>query len=437
MNDSRGAMNAESRVIERVASRERIGPALLRQLVEQGRVVLLGSRKHGIEPVAVGKGTRVKVNANIGSSPDVGDQTQELVKLRAAIAAGTDTVMDLSVGRDPDETRRAVVAESSVPVGTVPIYQVALDSRSQGRPFVEASRGEILAGVEKHLADGVDFITVHCGINRRNVSALERAGRLCGVVSRGGSMTVEWMRHNRQENPLYECYDEVLAVAREYGAALSLGDGLRPGALADATDGAQIAELLTIGELVMRARDAGVAAIVEGPGHVPLDQIEANVVLEKRVCDEAPFYLLGPLVTDVACGYDHISGAIGGALAAFYGADFLCYVTPTEHLALPGPEDVRAGVVASRIAAHAADVARRHPGALDWDRRVSEARAALNWDEMIRSSIDPARAREVFDAARSGTEGACTMCGDFCAIRRMKQGPETEDSSRENKTGAK
>ncbi len=411
---------AVSGVTEQVALRERIDATLLERMVEQGKVVLLGSRRHGIAPVAVGKGTRVKVNANIGTSPDVGDLAQELAKLKVAVEAGADAVMDLSVGPDTDEVRRAVIAEAKVPVGTVPIYQVALDSRKQGRSFVETSRREVLAGVEKHLADGVDFITVHCGINLRNVPALARAGRLCGVVSRGGSMTIEWMRHNRQENPLYECYDEVLAMAREYGAALSLGDGLRPGALADATDEAQIAELLTIGELVMRARDAGVAAIVEGPGHVPLDQIEANVVLEKRVCDEAPFYLLGPLVTDVACGYDHISGAIGGALAAFYGADFLCYVTPTEHLALPGVADVRAGVIASRIAAHAADVARRHPGALDWDRRVSAARAALDWDAMIAGSIDPARAREVFGAARSRTEGACTMCGEFCAIRRMK-----------------
>ncbi len=437
-------MKAKDGLIEQVASRERIDPVQLGQLVEQGRVVLLGSKKHQIEPVAVGKGTRVKVNANVGSSPDVSDLEQELAKLRAAIAAGTDTVMDLSVGRNADEVRRAVVAESPIPVGTVPVYQVALEMRKRGGSFVEAGRREFLASVEQHLADGVDFITVHCGISLRSISAMDRAGRLCGVVSRGGSMIVEWMRYNRQENPLYECYDEVLAMAREYGAALSLGDGLRPGAVTDATDEAQIAELLSIGELVLRARAAGVAAIVEGPGHVPLDQIEANVILEKRVCDEAPFYLLGPLVTDVACGYDHISGAIGGALAAFHGADFLCYVTPTEHLALPGPEDVRAGVIASRIAAHAADLARHLPGALDWDRKVSLARAALDWDEMIRNSIDPARARQVFDAARSGTEGACTMCGDFCAIKRMKSGrtpgprsPETPGLFPHNKTGAK
>jgi phosphomethylpyrimidine synthase len=361
----------------------------------------------------------VKVNANIGTSPDSSDLAHELEKLRVAVEAGADTVMDLSVGGDVDEVRRAVVAESSVPIGTVPIYQTALSARARGRSFLDMTARDMLAGVETHLRDGVDFITVHCGVNRRNLEKLDRAGRLCGVVSRGGSMTIEWMRHTGKENPLFEHYDEVLAMAREYDCALSLGDGLRPGALADATDEPQVAELLTIGELVQRARAAGVKAMVEGPGHVPLDQIEANVRLEKTLCDEAPFYLLGPLVTDVGCGYDHITGAIGGALAAWYGADFLCYVTPSEHLGLPTARDVRDGAVASKIAAHAADVARHHPGALDWDLRVSRARAALDWDTMIAGCVDPARAREVFGQARSGTEGACTMCGEFCAIKRM------------------
>jgi phosphomethylpyrimidine synthase len=417
-------MAPASGVIERVAARERIDPAELRRHVAEGKVVLLASHRHRITPLAVGKGTTVKVNANIGSSPDTSDLEHELEKLKVAVNAGADAVMDLSVGGDVDGIRRAVLAEAMVPVGTVPIYQVALDARRRGRSFVEASARDLLAEVEKHLADGVDFITVHCGINRRNVAALDRAGRLCGVVSRGGSMTIEWMRRNRAENPLYEHYDELLAMARAHGAALSLGDGLRPGALADATDEAQVAELVTLGELVARARAAGVPVMVEGPGHVPLDQIEANVVLEKRICNEAPFYLLGPLVTDVGCGYDHISGAIGGALAAYYGADFLCYVTPTEHLALPGPEDVRAGVVASRIAGHAADVARHHPGAADWDRRVSQARAGLDWDRMIAGCVDPGRARAVYSAARSATRGACTMCGEFCAIRRMRDSEE-------------
>jgi phosphomethylpyrimidine synthase len=405
--------------LEKVAAREQVKPDLLMQNFEAGRVVVLCSRHRRIAPLAVGKDMTVKVNANIGTSPDASDLKHELAKLEAAVAAGADTVMDLSVGGDVDEVRRAVLAESPIPVGTVPVYQTALDARRRGKSFLEASGREILAGVEKHLRDGVDFITVHCGITRRNVEVLDDARRVCGVVSRGGSMTIEWMRRNRKENPLYEYFDELLAMARDHGAALSIGDGLRPGALADATDAAQVAELMTIGELVARARAAGVQAMVEGPGHVPLDQVEANVKLEKTLCDGAPFYLLGPLVSDVGCGYDHITGAIGGALAAWHGADFLCYVTPSEHLGLPTTEDVRQGVIASKIAAHAADVARHHPGAIAWDLKVSRARAALDWDKMIAGCVDPQRARAVFSAARSRTEGACTMCGEFCAIRRM------------------
>lgn len=421
--------------LAKVAARERVSPALLEKHFSEGKVAVLCSKRRSIVPLAVGKGMTVKVNANIGTSPDTSDLANELAKLRAAVAVGADTVMDLSVGGDVDEVRAAVIAESPVPIGTVPVYQTAIDARRKGKSFIAASAREILAGVEKHLRDGVDFITVHCGINRRNVEVLARAGRVCGVVSRGGSMTIEWMRRNRKENPLYEYYDEVLAMAREYGAALSIGDGLRPGAIADATDEAQVAELLTIGELVQRARTAGVQAMVEGPGHVPLDQIEANVRLEKSICDEAPFYLLGPLVTDVGCGYDHITGAIGGALAAWYGADFLCYVTPSEHLGLPTIEDVRQGVVASRIAAHAADVARHHPGAADWDLKVSRARAALDWKGMIAGCVDPQRAETIFSAARSRTEGACTMCGEFCAIRRMTAAGDRPKRGRQTGSG--
>lgn len=413
--------NVSSSGLLNICREEGVSPVQLKQLIQAGKVVILASRLRKIRPVAVGKGMRVKVNANIGTSPDRSDTKQELEKLRVAIEAGADTVMDLSVGGDVDETRRAILAESSVPVGTVPLYQVALDARRRGKSFVECRPRELLAGVEKHLRDGVDFVTVHCGVTTRNLETVCRVRRLCGVVSRGGSMTIEWMKYNRRENPLYEYYDELLAMAKDYGATLSLGDGLRPGALADATDEAQVAELLTIGELVQRARAAGVQAMVEGPGHVPLDQIEANVRLEKTVCDEAPFYLLGPLVTDVACGYDHIAGAIGGALAAYFGADFLCYVTPSEHLGLPGPEDVRQGVIASRIAAHAADVARGSSQAIAWDHRVSQARAELNWEAMIAGCLDPQRAREIFQQGRSRTKGVCTMCGEFCAVKKSRE----------------
>jgi phosphomethylpyrimidine synthase len=405
--------------VARVAQKESVDVAAVVAGCRSGKVALVASKKHRVMPLAVGKGMTVKVNANIGTSPDRSDLESEIKKLKAAVAAGADTVMDLSVGDDVDDVRNAVIAESPVPVGTVPVYQTALDARRKNKSFVEMTATEMLAGVEKHLRDGVDFITVHCGINSRNVEKLLGARRVCGVVSRGGSMTIEWMRRNRQDNPLYEFYDDVLAMAAEYGACLSLGDGLRPGALADATDEAQVAELVTIGELVQRARAAGVPTMVEGPGHVPLDQVEANVKLEKVICDEAPLYLLGPLVTDVGCGYDHITGAIGGALAAWHGADFLCYVTPSEHLGLPTLDDVRVGVIASKIAAHAADVARHHPGAGDWDLRVSRARAALDWKTMIAGCVDPERAEAIFSAGRSLTDGACTMCGEFCAIKRM------------------
>ncbi len=416
----RGAA-AVSPSIRAAARREGIAPELLSRNIAAGRAVLLKSRKHHIRPLAIGADTTVKVNANIGTSPDSSDLRHELAKLKVAVAAGADTVMDLSVGGDVDRVRRAVIAASPVPVGTVPLYQVAIDARRQGRSFIETPASGFLDGVRKHLEDGVDFVTVHCGITRANVGRLSVNRRLCGVVSRGGSMTIEWMVRNGQENPLYEYYDELLAMARHYGAVLSLGDGMRPGAISDATDEAQIAELITIGELAERARAAGVGVMVEGPGHVPLDQIEANVKLEKAVCGGAPFYVLGPLVTDVACGYDHITGAIGGALAAFHGADYLCYVTPSEHLGLPDLDDVRQGIIASRIAAHAADVARHHPGADEWDRRISRARAGLDWDSMIAGCVDPARARQVFGRARSRTAGACTMCGEFCAIKRCKE----------------
>ncbi len=408
-----------NKTIAELARSEGLKPGELGRLVKTGRVVILKNRKRKIKPLAVGEKTRVKINANIGTSPDRADLEIELEKLRVAIAAGADTVMDLSVGGDVDEIRRAIIAEATVPVGTVPIYQVAIDVRKRKISFPEATVKDIFRGIEKHLADGVDFITVHCGVTRKNIQSLGK--RLGGVVSRGGVMMIEWMRHNQKENPLYEHYDELLAMAKDYHATLSLGDGLRPGAIADATDEAQVAELLTIGELVQRARAAGVQVMVEGPGHIPLDQIEANIRLEKMVCDGAPFYVLGPLVTDVACGYDHITAAIGGAVAAWFGADFLCYVTPSEHLGLPDVEDVREGVIASRIAAHAANIARRHPFARQWDNRVSRFRANLQWGKMIAASIDPVRAKSIFAIQPSHTEGACTMCGEFCAVKKTKE----------------
>ncbi|MGQ9707424.1 MAG: phosphomethylpyrimidine synthase ThiC [bacterium] len=407
--------------IKEIARAEGVKPSELSRLIQTGRVVLLKNKKRRIKPVAVGEKMRVKVNANIGTSPDRAELETELEKLRVAIAAGADTVMDLSVGGDVNEVREVILSEASVPVGTVPIYQVALEARKRGHPFPQAKVKDIFRVIERHLLDGVDFITVHCGVTGKNIKPLQTRSRLCGVVSRGGVMMIEWMRYNRRENPLYEYYDELLALAKEYRVTLSLGDGLRPGALADATDEAQVRELITIGELVQRARAAGVQAMVEGPGHIPIDQIEANIRLEKTICDGAPFYVLGPLVTDIACGYDHITAAIGGAVAAWFGADFLCYVTPSEHLGLPDIEDVREGVIAARIAAHSADIARHHPSAIRWDNRLARFRGTLQWQKMLATSIDPHRAKEVFTIQPSGTKGACTMCGEFCAMKKSKE----------------
>lgn len=393
----------------------------LREGLRTGEIVLPRSTKRAkIRPVAIGKGLRTKVNANLGTSEDRHDLQFELEKLRTAIEAGTDTVMDLSTGGDVDLVREAVLEESSVPVGTVPIYQAWIECIKAGRPLVEATPDEMLAAVRKHIEDGVDFITVHCGVTLKSVEILSREARVTDVVSRGGTFLFEWMSHNRRENPLYEMYDEILDMARAYDVTLSLGDGMRPGCIADASDKAQIDELVTLGELVQRAREKSVQVMVEGPGHVPLDQVKANVLLEKTICKSAPFYVLGPIVTDVCPGYDHITGAIGGAVAAAAGADFLCYVTASEHLRLPDLEDVREGVIASRIAAHAGDIAKSVAGARDWDLRFSRMRKKLDWSGMLSLAIDSEKAQSLRAASPSSIEDVCSMCGEFCSLKNLR-----------------
>jgi phosphomethylpyrimidine synthase len=328
--------------------------------------------------------------------------------------------MDLSTGPAIDETRKRVMKVSTVPVGTVPIYQAAIEMpEKRKRSMVEMTADDLFEVIERHGEDGVDFITVHCGVTRDSVGKIKREGRLLGVVSRGGAILVEWMEYNKKENPLYEHYDRLLEIAKAYDLTLSLGDGLRPGCLADATDRGQIQELILLGELTERAWATGVQVMIEGPGHVPLDQIEANVLLQKRLCHGAPFYVLGPLVTDIAPGYDHITGAIGGAIAARAGADFLCYVTPSEHLRLPTVDDVREGVIASRIAGHAADIARGLKGAMDLDCRMAKARKALDWKAQIDLSIDPERARKLRESRMPKESDVCTMCGELCAIKKV------------------
>ncbi len=382
---------------------------------------MIKNRLSNINPLAIGKDLRIKINANIGTSPDYASLKYELKKLKSAIEAGADSVMDLSTGGDIDRIRREIIQASTVAVGTVPIYQVAIEMRRKKKPFTKASVNEIFEVIERHLEDGVDFITVHCGVTWESIKGMGKRRRVCGVVSRGGSMMMEWMVYNKRENPLYEYYERLLNLARKYSATLSLGDGLRPGAIADATDEYQIRELVIIGELVKKAREEGVSVIVEGPGHIPINEIEANIKLEKVICDGAPFYVLGPLVTDRGAGYDHIVAAIGGALAGYYGADFLCYVTPSEHLGLPDLNDVREGVIALRIAAHAGDIARGNKDAKRLDLEVSRARYSLNWNRMIELLIDPQRAKKIFQRRTSKSSSTCTMCGEFCAMKKTRK----------------
>ncbi|MCX7995683.1 MAG: phosphomethylpyrimidine synthase ThiC [candidate division WOR-3 bacterium] len=410
-----------SDLIQKLAHEEGIKPEILEKNLREGSAVLIKSRGHRIKPLVLGKGCRTKINANIGTSPDFASLKYELKKLQVAIENGADAVMDLSTGGDVDRIRREIVSASTVAIGTVPIYQVAIDMRKKKKPFIKASVDEIFDTIEKHLEDGVDFITVHCGITEEAIRGMARKKRVCGIVSRGGSMMIEWMRANKKENPLYEHYDRLLKLAKRYSATLSLGDGLRPGSISDATDEYQIKELVIIGELVKEARASGVSVIVEGPGHIPINEIEANIKLQKTICGGAPFYVLGPLVTDIGAGYDHIVAAIGGAIAGYHGADFLCYVTPSEHLGLPTVKDVKEGVIALKIAAHAADIGKGLVQARMRDLSVSKARFALDWDKMFNLLIDPKKAKEIFHRRHSRSTLTCTMCGEFCAMKKTHE----------------
>ena len=413
-----------TKTLEGVAEEEGIDPIKLRDLVAEGRVILTGMARSNCRVIGIGEGLRTKVNANIGTSPDHEDPGIELEKLKVSIDAGADAVMDLSTGGDISAIRKTILERSTVPVGTVPIYQAIVGVTRQGRALTETSIDEFFDVIEEQARDGVDFMTVHCGLVKRIAEQLA-GSRTAGVVSRGGSFLLQWIIKNNRENPYYEYYDRLLDIAHEYDIALSLGDGLRPGAIADSTDRPQIGELLVIGELVDRARERGVSVFVEGPGHVPIHEIATNMLIQKKICKGAPFYVLGPLVTDVAPGYDHITAAIGGAIAAWKGADFLCYVTPAEHLRLPSITDVRDGVIGARIAAHAGDIGKGVAGAADWDRKVSRARASLDWETALDSTIDPVRAKEMYDSSSGESDELCTMCGEFCAIRGSRRSSES------------
>ena len=401
-------------LISEVAGKERVSEEFIRRGVAAGRIVIPCNPVHDPVPGGIGKGLSVKVNVNLGTSRDLVSLETELEKLAVSMRYNADSVMDLSTGGDIDLIRRRILKECPVMVGTVPIYQTGLTA-ARRNAVVDMDEDDIFNGIELHAKDGVDFMTVHCGITKESVRWLSGSQRRMDVVSRGGSFLTAWILHNERENPLYENFDYLLEMARKYEFTLSLGDGFRPGCIDDATDPAQISELMTLGRLVKRCRTAGVQTMVEGPGHVGLGEIPANMEIQKSLCQDAPFYVLGPIVTDIAPGYDHIVGAIGGAVAAQHGADFLCYVTPAEHLSLPSVDDVREGLIASKIAAHVGDLTRGI--GCELDTKMADARKKLNWKDMFDLAIDPDKARRYRERGITKEEDGCSMCGDICAIK--------------------
>lgn len=407
--------------IERVAFHEDVNPTDLMVKVAEGKIAILANINHkNVIPTGVGEGLSVKVNANIGTSPKKSDLDYELKKLKVCEENKTDTVMDLSTGGDIDLNRKQLLAATSLPLGTVPIYQSGVTAINKFNAIEELDEEQLFTDIENHCRDGVDFITVHCGVTLEVIKALKEQTRTCGIVSRGGSMLASWMEINKKQNPLYSRYDDLLDIAKTYDTTLSLGDGLRPGCGDDAGDRAQYLETIVLGELVNRARKAGVQTMIEGPGHVPLHLVSGMIQQIKTLTQNAPLYVLGPLVTDIAPGYDHITSAIGGAIAASAGADFLCYVTPSEHLGLPEAEQVKAGIIATRLAAHAADVARGNKNAIKRDLLMSQARYALDWKTQAKFSLDPSMF-ESYDLLKNTDEPTCTMCGKFCSMKQMKE----------------
>jgi phosphomethylpyrimidine synthase len=408
--------------MDEVSQVEKVSPETLRDRIAAGTVVIPKDIRHiNCRAKGIGLGLRTKVNTNIGTSQEHCNVAEEIEKLNVSLEAGTDTVMDLSTGGNLDSIRKILIERCPVPFGTVPIYQCVVELLQEGKAIKDLDEARILDTVRRHADSGVDFITIHCGLTKRAVEKMRHKTRIMDVVSRGGAFIVNWIRIHNRENPFYTSYDKLIEIALEYDITFSLGDGLRPGCLHDATDSLQLDELVVLGELRDRAVEAGVQVMIEGPGHIPLTQIPANVQLEKSICKNAPFYVLGPLVTDVAPGYDHISGAIGGAIAAASGADFLCFLTPSEHLRLPTVEDTREGVVATRLAAHAGDIAKGIPGASDWDDAMSRARESRDWERMFALALDPKRAREYRTSSPTKSQDVCTMCGDLCSMKQVKK----------------
>lgn len=410
--------NIVTEEIKEVSISEGISTDEIIKGIQDGTIVIPKNKNRILKRiVAVGKGLKTKVNANIGTSPDHISFEEEIEKMKVAVKAGADAVMDLSIGGNLTAIRKEILEQCPVCVGTVPIYEVACDTVRNKKKISQMDAEFMFDVIEQQAEQGVDFMTIHCGVTRETVEILNRQKRHVGVVSRGGSFLVKWINANKKENPYYEQYDRLLKIAKKYDVTLSLGDGFRPGCLADASDGPQIAELSVLGELVLRARKAGVQTMIEGPGHVPLDQIQTNVILAKRLAHNAPLYFLGPLVTDIAPGYDHITSAIGGAMAASYGVDFICYVTPAEHLRLPNIQDVHDGVISARIAGHAADIVKNVKGAKEQDFQMSKYRKDRNWDKQKEFSIDPDKFEKERAKLLPKQADVCTMCGEFCSMK--------------------
>ncbi len=413
--------------MKEAASYDGVTPESFREKVAAGTIVLPGNKRHVFPARGIGEGLSTKVNANIGTSPSHADIHEELDKLKVSIEAGADAVMDLSTGGDLDAIMGGIIKESTVMIGTVPVYRSVSKLMADGYGCGDLTVDALFGDIEYQARLGVDFITVHCGINRNTLSVLKNCDRVMGMVSRGGSLMAEWMQIHGAENPLFQYFDRLLEICREYDVTLSLGDGLRPGSIVDAEDRAQLAELITLGELVDLSRAAGVQVMVEGPGHVPLRRIAADMMIQKRLCNGAPYYVLGPLPTDIAPGYDHIVGAIGGAIAAASGADFLCYVTPAEHLGLPTAMDVYEGVMASRVAAHIGDLEKGVPGTWERNRAISEARRNFDWETIFKTSLDPAKARRVRCQTEDRDKDVCSMCGEMCAVKTYERFTKARD----------
>ena len=409
-----------SPLIKKISLLESQDIDILLKNITCGKTVILKNKIHKLKkPCAIGKGLRTKVNVNIGASPDISNIDDELKKLKISIEYGADTVMDLSIGRNIKKIRQEIIAHSSIPVGTVPIYEAAQQAELKRKKFLKMTGDDILEVIERQAEEGVDFFTIHAGITQEIVKKIPRyKKRIIEIVSRGGAILANWIINNNKENPLYEYFDDILKIAKKFDITLSLGDGLRPGSVLDATDQIQLYELKKLGQLSKYALSKGVQIIIEGPGHVPINQIEKNIKLQKQICHDAPFYVLGPIVTDVSSGYDHIAASIGGALASYYGADFLCYVTPSEHLRLPSIEDVKEGLISSRIAAHAGDIAKGIRHQINWDKSISQARKSRDWKSKL--SIDPVKAKEYRSHSKPQESSVCTMCGKYCSIKLIE-----------------